>query len=153
MLLNFIYSDHVCGKSEENCTDLVINYLLISFVRITSFSRIWHLYFKITNCTTVATQSEKELHMQRLMKGCAMRSESWLHSAKSLKRKKKDCEFISNVGTYKINGLDLSKMFCKQTEKTFFRLFPIISISQNFFSFFFLTLEKNRNRRKSNLLP
>ena len=36
-----------------------------------------------------------------------MWSESWLHSAKSLKRKKKkDCEFINNVATYEINGLD-----------------------------------------------
>ena len=33
-----------------------------------------------------------------------------------------------------------------------FRLFPIISISQKFFSIFFLTLRKNRNRRKRNLL-
>ena len=60
------------------------------------------------NCTTFATQSEKELHMQRLMKGCAMWSESWLHSAKSLKQKKKDCEFINNVQTLKINDLDWS---------------------------------------------
>ena len=35
----------------------------------------------------------------------------------------------------------------------FFRLFPIISISQKFFSIFFPHTGKNRNRRKSNLLP
>ena len=34
-----------------------------------------------------------------------------------------------------------------------FRLFPIISISQKIFSIFFPHTGKNRNRRKSNLLP
>ena len=45
------------------------------------------------------------------------------------------------------------EIFTNLMSNDIFRLFPIISISQKFFSFFFPHTGKNRNRRKSNLLP
>ena len=55
---------------------------------------------------------------------------------KNFSRHYRSTIFYTNINAFKHNFQE------KQWQKSIFRLFPIISISQNFFSFFFLTLEK-----------
>ena len=50
--------------------------------------------------------------------------------------------YAGTLGLFRPPKLYFLNFFNFQDRKRIFRLFPIISISQNFFSFFFLTLEK-----------